>query len=82
MGEKDPATRVRRAFGEVIRDVRLRQDLSQEELAHAAGRHPTFISMIERGLSSPTLDTIVLLARALHVRPSELLKRMERALKW
>lgn len=39
----------------------------------AADLHPTYISVVERGLKSPTLFTLTKLANALGRRPSELL---------
>jgi len=43
----------------------------------------TYISLIERGLRSPTMRTVVRLAEVLDVRPSELTQEMEAALpKW
>lgn len=64
-------------FGEVLREVRLERGLSQEELGQACDRHRTYISRLERGANSPTLSTIVQLADALGVRPSDLLRRSE-----
>lgn len=51
--------------------------LSQEKLAFACDRHPTFISLIERGQRSPTLRTVFLLAAALDVKPSRLVSDVE-----
>jgi transcriptional regulator with XRE-family HTH domain len=46
---------------------RLRRDklVSQEELAHRADIHRTYMSQLERGLKSPTLDVVGRLATAL-----------------
>lgn len=66
------------AFGNVIRELRLEREMSQEELAHAADRHRTYVSLIERGINSPSLQTIFRLARVLGVKPSELLSRVEK----
>ena len=38
------------ALGLAVRELRKQRDLSQEELAHASGLHPTYLSGIERGL--------------------------------
>ncbi|MGH2755520.1 MAG: helix-turn-helix domain-containing protein [Actinomycetota bacterium] len=65
-------------FGEVLREVRLERGLSQEELALACDRHRTYISLLERGVNSPSLRTILQLADALGVRPSDLLRRIEK----
>ena len=65
------------AFGEVLRELRLAAGLSQEALAHECGRHRTYVSMLERGINSPSLDTVFLLARGLGIKPSELVRRVE-----
>ncbi len=65
------------AFGEVLRQTRLDKGLSQEELADACGRHRTYVSLLERGRSSPSIKTLFLLAEALGVRPSQLVKQVE-----
>lgn len=41
--------------------------LSQEELAERADLHPTYISMVERGVRNPTLDAAARIAKALKV---------------
>lgn len=68
-------------FGEVLRQLRLDQDLSQEALAHACDRHRTYISLLERGKHSPSIATLFLLADALATKPSELLRRVEAGLR-
>jgi transcriptional regulator with XRE-family HTH domain len=64
-------------FGEVLREIRLERGLSQEALALASDRHRTYISLLERGVASPSLRTIASLAEALKVKPSEILRRIE-----
>lgn len=66
-----------RAFGDVLRQLRNSRKLSQEELGDACHSDRTFVSMLERGLVSPTLRTVVKVATALGVRPSEMLQRTE-----
>jgi transcriptional regulator with XRE-family HTH domain len=66
------------AFGDVVRELRLRRGLSQEALSFACGRHRTYVSLLERGRSSPTLDTLWMLAAALGVKPAEIVSRVER----
>jgi transcriptional regulator with XRE-family HTH domain len=60
-------------FGEAVRMTRRRRQLSQDALANAAGLHRTHISLIERGLREPSLETLVKLCRALGVSPGEAL---------
>lgn len=64
--------------GVVARNVRVlreRAGQSQEELAHAARVHTTYLSGIENSRRNPTLDVIERLASALNVEPSALLAR-------
>ena len=65
-------------FGAVMREQRTAAGYSQEKLAHEAGVDRSFVSEIERGVKSPTLETLALLAAALNVTPSELLRRAEK----
>jgi len=64
--------RLRKVFGERIRNLRLARGLTQEELAEKAGLHPTYIGIIERGEQSATLDTVEKLAKALEVEVEDL----------
>jgi len=66
-----------KAFGIALREARTRAELSQERLAFHAGVHPTYISHVERGLKSPTLDVLAALASALHQQPHTLIKAAE-----
>ena len=48
--------------------------ISQEELAHRAGLHRTYISDIERGARNPSLKTLSRLADALELSTSDLIR--------
>jgi transcriptional regulator with XRE-family HTH domain len=62
-------------FGAALRARRLKARLTQEELADRTGLlHFSEISRLERGVREPGLLTIVLLARALELKPGQLLK--------
>ncbi len=60
-------------FGERIREIRMSQQLSQEQLAHLAEVHRTYIGMIERAEKNITLVNIEKIAKALNVNIKELL---------
>jgi len=62
-----------RGFGCLVRELRERQGLSQEEFAERAQVHRTYIGGIERGERNPTLTTIQKIASALGVEPGRLL---------
>lgn len=53
--------------------IRKEADLSQEELAIMASIHRTEISLLERGVRLPRLDTLVKIAASLEVTADELL---------
>ncbi|WP_170292650.1 helix-turn-helix domain-containing protein [Cupriavidus pauculus] len=62
---------LRENFGDALRTVRRLRKVPQEALDVASSR--TYISSLERGLKSPTLDKIDSLANALNVHPLSLL---------
>lgn len=64
-----------KVFGEKVRQLRKQKDISQEELAHRADLHRTYIGMIERAEKNITLLNIEKIAIALNVSISDLLKR-------
>ncbi len=59
-------------FGKRVRAVREQQGFSQEGLGAKAGLHRTYISLIERGKQSATLDTMEKIAGALGVSVKKL----------
>lgn len=65
----------RKLFGARLRELRLAQDLSQEKLAEMADLHRNYVGVLERAKQSPSLDAICKLARALKVKPADLLSR-------
>jgi len=56
-----------------VRTLRRDKGWSQEELAHQAGVHRTFVSQIERAVKISTIVTVEKVACALGVRIGELL---------
>lgn len=61
-------------FGQRVREIRKDKDLSQEELAHKADLHRTYIGMIERAEKNITLINIEKIANALEVDINNLIK--------
>lgn len=59
-------------LGARIKELRRTKSLSQEQLAELVGLAPKFISRIEVGRSSPSLETIENIARALQVEIRDL----------
>jgi transcriptional regulator with XRE-family HTH domain len=64
------------ALGQAIRQTRLARGLSQEQAAHGADLHPTWLSHIEGG-SNPAWGTVRRIASALGVEVSALAKLAE-----
>jgi transcriptional regulator with XRE-family HTH domain len=62
-------------FGERVRQLRKVKDFSQEELAHRADLHRTYIGMIERAEKNITLLNIEKIANALEVKIQDLFKK-------
>lgn len=61
------------AFGINLKKIRTAKNLTQEELAHRCDLPLSQIGRFERGVRSPTLSTILILARGLKVEPKDLL---------
>ncbi|MEM8519447.1 helix-turn-helix transcriptional regulator [Janthinobacterium sp. CAN_S7] len=65
------------AFGIFLRQQRKKNMQSQEALAFDAGLDRTYISLLELGRKSPTLDTILALCQAMKLQFSELALEVE-----
>lgn len=68
-----------RAFGAVLRGLREKQGLSQEQLGFKAELHRTYVSQLERGLKSPSLRTLDRIAKVLSTKASKLVALAEDA---
>jgi transcriptional regulator with XRE-family HTH domain len=64
-------------LGENVRKYRRLLNISQEELAHRADLHRTYIGMIERAEKNITLVNIEKIANALEVNIEDLLKHSD-----
>jgi transcriptional regulator with XRE-family HTH domain len=67
-----PVSEVLELFGKRVRDERMRQGLTQMDLASAAELSVAYVSLLERGGRNPPITTVAILARALGVGVSEL----------
>ena len=63
-----------RKLGKKIKQKRQELGLSQEKLGELSKLHRTYISLLERGLKSPTILTTNKIAKALNMNISELLE--------
>ncbi len=67
----------RKLFAKRVHELRVARGFSQETLAEVAGIHRNYVGRLERAEQNPSLDLICTLARALKVRPAELLERVD-----
>lgn len=65
------------AFGSALRALRKQQHISQESLAFTANLDRTYISLLELGRRSPTLDTMMSLCAPLKVSLATLASKVE-----
>jgi|SRR5579883_2993969 len=64
-------------FGQVLRALRKERSLSQEQLAFDSDLNRQFVSLLELGERSPSLETLYKLAKGLSLSGSELLAHVE-----
>ncbi|MBN9485537.1 MAG: hypothetical protein BGO70_03705 [Bacteroidetes bacterium 43-93] len=62
-----------KAFGEKVRELRLKTGKSIEQFANDADIYANQLGRIERGETNPTISYIMLLAEKLGVPPQELI---------
>jgi transcriptional regulator with XRE-family HTH domain len=61
-------------FGEKLRTVRDRRNVSLERMAEIANVHRTHIGALELGRRDPRMSMLLILADALEIRPGALLE--------
>jgi transcriptional regulator with XRE-family HTH domain len=64
-------------FGQNVRDTRKKQQISQENLALIAGIDRSYMSRVERGIVSITLQKAYVIAQSLQCDVKDLLPTME-----
>lgn len=65
---------ISKQFGKRARVIRLKQGLSQGDVAKRLNVHRSYISGIERGIRNPSLKIIQRIAKALEVPMEKLIK--------
>lgn len=73
MASAPEADDVASRFGANLRFHRRSAGLTQEDVAFLASVHRTEISLLERGRRTPRIDTLVRVATAVSVSPTDLL---------
>ena len=66
------AARSRNSMGPRIRELRIENGMTLDELAHRAGISASHLSRLERGQTAPSFKVAADIAREIGVKPSEL----------
>ena len=64
-------------LGEILREERLKKNLSQEKLAEYGEFERSYISKVENGERSIQVKTLIRFAIALELKPSDLITKLE-----
>jgi transcriptional regulator with XRE-family HTH domain len=72
-----PESGPEKAFGQALREIRQTKKISQERLALEGGFDRTYVSLIERGINSPTIRVVVGIAGVLKVPAWKIVRRMD-----
>jgi len=62
---------INNAFGIALKQVRKKREMSQEDFSIVSSR--TYVSSLERGLKSPTLEKVEMISSCLEIHPLTLL---------
>ncbi|HET7805322.1 MAG TPA: helix-turn-helix transcriptional regulator [Pseudolabrys sp.] len=65
--------KLRQVLARNIRNLRSKRGITQEELAHRARIHRTYMSSVERAQRNVSIDNIERIAAGLEVAPQDLL---------
>lgn len=60
-------------IGKVVQEYRIKNNLTQNQVAELTGLEPRHISQIERGFSKGSIDTLIKLCNAYHITPDIIL---------
>jgi len=74
---KEANLTIEEAFGQVVRELRKANNLSQEKLAELSHMDRSFISLLEHGHKQPSLITIFQLAKAFNVSATAIIGAVE-----
>lgn len=69
---------IEKIFGLVLKELRTQRRVSQSELANLAELDRTYISLLERGLRQPTIETVFKISEALDTKASLIIQKIEK----
>lgn len=64
-------------FADELRKLRAEAGLTQEQVAVRAGVTREYVSMLEAGRNTPTIDVFIRLCRAVDAKPATVVRRLE-----
>ncbi|HEY1172499.1 MAG TPA: helix-turn-helix transcriptional regulator [Verrucomicrobiae bacterium] len=67
-----------KSFSRILKSLRNAKKISQEKLAELSGLDRSYVSLLERGLRQPSLETLFLIASALEISPAEIVRKIEK----
>ncbi|WP_246469310.1 helix-turn-helix domain-containing protein [Cohnella nanjingensis] len=68
---------IKQIIGKTLKAIRIKQGLSQEDLAQECDVDRSYISMIEVGRNEPSVTKIFDLCKGLKIKPSDFFKMVE-----
>ena len=66
-------TDVDKIFGKILRDFRIKNNLTQENVAELSGLAPRYISQIERGELKGIINTLLTFCNTYKITPNDIL---------
>jgi len=63
---------LRKKFGHRLRQIRAQRRMTQERFAEALDISVDFLSLVERGISAPSFETIEKMSKRLRLPPADL----------
>lgn len=67
-------------FGTLLKNARLKAEMTQEDLAVRASLTREYVSLLERDKRTPTVEVFIRLVRAVGLTPAEVIVEIENAL--
>lgn len=74
MPKTNPSRRVVAAVARLLKEERMRRQISMTQVAQQSGLSQQMISYVERGMRNPTLDTLLRISAVLRVDLWKVLK--------
>ena len=73
----DQTVALKQIIGKIIKSLRIKRGMSQEDLAFECGVDRSYISMIEVGRNEPSISKIFDLCEGLRIKPSDFIRLLE-----